>query len=62
MLLAADPQQLRPDFFSDRIEGVSAEVSGQLFNALKGGGFLDAHNFLIEDPRWSECSAAICCS
>jgi hypothetical protein len=50
-LLAADPQPLRPSFFSDRIEGVVPEVSEQLFEALKGGGFLDAHGYLIENPR-----------
>jgi hypothetical protein len=52
VLLAADPRPLHPRFFSDRIEGVSAGVSKQLFSALKGGGFLDGHNYLVENPRW----------
>jgi hypothetical protein len=52
VLLAADAKPLRPQFFSDRIEGISGDVSKQLFDALKGGGFLDDHNYLIEDPRW----------
>ena len=51
MLLAADPRPLRPSFFSDRIEGVTPKVSQQLFDALRGGGFLDAHGYLVENPR-----------
>lgn len=53
VLLAADPRPLHPRFFSDRIEDVAPEVSQQLFDALRGGGFLDAHGYLIENPRWS---------
>ena len=60
VLLAADPQPLRPSFFSDRIEGITAEVSKQLFDALKGGGFLDAHGYLVENPRWPACTRGLC--
>lgn len=61
VLLAADPQPLSPRFFSERIEEISAEVSQQLYNALKGGGFLDDHSYLIEDPRYAIPSSLCQC-
>ena len=51
VLLAADPHPLHPRFFSDRIAGITAGVSKQLLGALRGGGFLDKHGYLIENPR-----------
>lgn len=51
VLVGADPMPLDDHFFSRRIPRFSPEVSRQLVAALRGGGFLDEHNYIKDDPR-----------
>lgn len=51
VLVGADPMPVDDHFFSRRIPRFSPEVSQQLVAALRGGGFLDEHNYIKDDPR-----------
>ena len=45
------PRPLSPEFFSDRIDGINAETSGKLYEALKKADLLEADGRLKHDPR-----------
>lgn len=46
-----EPLPLSGTFFLARIEDVSVELSGQVFQAFKDGGLLDDKGLLKADPR-----------
>jgi len=47
------PLPLTPLFFSDRIEGITPQLSQRMFTALKTAGYLDDKGLLSHDPRES---------
>ena len=46
-----DPRPVHHDFFADRSEFISAELSRQIVNGLRKIGMIDYQGYVTTDPR-----------